>query len=100
MLTAEERDQIFKTAKEKNGDAVQILKAVEELNECAAKLAKYLAGEIKHMDEVYTELADAEIMLEQMRYYFNPEYIDEEKEYKLTRLSKILLTKKACAQPT
>lgn len=64
------------------GKDAQILKCVEELNECAAELMKSYSG---RANLVHQEIADAIIMLEQMRIVFDAEIVDVNIEYKLLR---------------
>lgn len=84
-MDAAEKQALYEKAKAKWGSGSQIIQAIEELTECAAALARWTNGKAKLCD-VYTELADAEIMLEQMRFNFGPEGIESEKEAKLNRL--------------
>ena len=67
----------------------QIVAAIEELNECSAALARFINGKCSTRD-VEEELADAEIMLEQMRLYFPSYSIDRIKKEKLARLERRL----------
>jgi len=64
------------------GYGPQLLKCVEELNECAAALMKHNSG--RHSNH-HEEIADALIMLEQMRLIFGPRNIDAMIEMKLDR---------------
>lgn len=81
-------EPIYLEAKKKWGAVSQILAAAEELAEASACLTRFVNGKIpkEEMKRVLTELADAEIMLEQMRYYFDSVEIDREKAVKLERL--------------
>lgn len=76
---------VFQMAKEQWGKDSQIRAAIEELCEASAALARFQNGKCA-VDEVYEELADAEIMLEQMRCYFSSVHIDVWKQKKLDRL--------------
>lgn len=80
---------IYQKAIETFGSDHQIKVAIEELCEAAAALARYENGKCE-IDEVHEELADAEIMLEQMRLCFDQRKIDAWKELKLTRLQWVL----------
>lgn len=64
------------------GCGPQLLKCVEELNECAAALMKHNSGRPSNH---YEEIADALIMLEQMRFIYGPRNIDALIEMKLDR---------------
>ncbi len=65
------------------GKDAQILKCVEELNECAAEIMKSYSG---RANSVHQEIADAIIMLEQARLIFGAELVDESIEFKLNRM--------------
>lgn len=60
----------------------QLLKCVEELNECAAALMKHNSGRYSNHQE---EIADALIMLEQMRLIYGEHTIDALIQMKLDR---------------
>lgn len=62
----------------------QIIKAIEELSELSAALAKWIgyAGEQNHVEE---ELADVEIMIIQLREILNKDNIDDWKINKAKR---------------
>ena len=82
------------------GPATQELKAVEELAELQQALCKALAAAktesmevfMDAMDHVFEEMADVEIMLEQIRLIFAdaPERIEQWKARKLERLRRRL----------
>lgn len=64
------------------GNGPQMLKCIEELNECAHALMKHYTGrKSNHLEEI----ADAIIMLEQMRLIYGARNIDELIEMKLGR---------------
>ena len=65
----EDRAKVYEEAIERYGNELQIVVAIEELSECAKELCKVLRGkgDIAHLAE---EVADATIMLEQMRICF------------------------------
>lgn len=83
----EDRAKIYEEAVGQYGQGVQVIVAIEELSECAKELCKVLRGngDPEHLAE---EVADATIMLEQMRLAFG---INEAVKYwmdaKLARLS-------------
>ena len=66
----------------------QIIKCIEELSELQKELCKYFLGQRK-IGNVIEEVADVEIMLEQMKLGLDitPEDLDEVKDAKLSRLS-------------
>ena len=63
------RREVYFGAIEKWGEPAQIVMAIEELSELTHVLCKILNGKrSKNCDELYDELADASIMLEQLQY--------------------------------
>ena len=76
----EERAKVYMNALITYGDKKQMAKAVEELGECIQAIAKVMAGG-ENFEHLAEEIADATIVLEQMRLLFNIndrvcEYID------------------------
>lgn len=80
-----EKRNILLNAIDTYGRTRQTLKAIEELNECAAALARNLNA-MCDTDEVCDELADVQIMLDQMRMIYDSSAIDKRVEYKIRRL--------------
>lgn len=82
-------NEIMKLAIAIFGAKQQQMKAIEELSELVVELAKDLNGLPSNITE---ELADAEIMIEQMKVTLNisPEQIEEVKHKKLSRLAERL----------
>lgn len=81
------REQIHKIADYYGKDA-QAVQCVEELNELAAAILKYQKNRFSaEFDNVIEEMADAEIMLEQMKYLYGigNEILDEVKRQKIDR---------------
>lgn len=68
-MTNEREAKILEGAIAKFGAQAQIAKAVEELNELAAELARHLNGQAK-VENIREEMADAFIMLNQMEMIF------------------------------
>ena len=68
-ITYEERVQTYTNALIAFGDKKQMIVAVEELSECQKEICKILRGneDFSHLAE---EIADATIMLEQIRIMF------------------------------
>lgn len=66
----EDRCMIYTNALIRYGDQKQMIVAIEELSECQKELCKIMRGgeDFSHLAE---EIADATIMLEQMRLAFN-----------------------------
>lgn len=65
----EERQKVYTNALVAYGEERQCIVAIEELSECAKEICKVLRGkgDPQHLAE---EIADATIMLEQLRYFF------------------------------
>ena len=65
----EERQKVYTNALIAYGEEAQCIVAIEELSECAKEICKVLRGkgDREHLAE---EIADATIMLEQLRYFF------------------------------
>lgn len=81
------KPELYRHVLETYGQQSQVIMAIEELSECAAKLAKVANGRIGLWDsEVLSEIADAEIMLEQLRLIIGDHLIDTAKVGKLCRL--------------
>jgi hypothetical protein len=82
----EERCRTYTNALIANGDRAQMIVAVEELAECQQAICKILRGgeDFRHLAE---EIADATIMLEQVRLMFNiNEQVCEFMDRKVQRL--------------
>lgn len=84
-------DAVCAVILEKWPQQMQRLKAIEELNECAARLAKDAVNghvpvpEEAKFSETVGEIADATIMLRQMRLMYGWEAVDAAIEFKLDR---------------
>lgn len=65
-----ERAEIYTAAINRYGEGAQCVVALEELSECQKEVCKFLRGNgnLEHLAE---EIADATIMLEQLRLMFN-----------------------------
>ncbi len=76
----------------KYGHDAQIVKAIEELAELQVVLAKFLnmnsLREPLAFDAITNEIADALIMVNQMRILFGEAQVDNEIDCKLTRIEK------------
>lgn len=87
--------QIYKKLIEKYKDK-QLIVAIEELSELAKALCKYLRGnndQPMNIDSIIEEIADVEIMLEQVKMYFGITNLNIllEKKKKLKRTEERLL---------
>ena len=69
-ITYEERKQVYQAALDKWGAELQAAVAIEEMSEVIKEITKMLRGNLsrEHMAE---EIADATIMLEQLRQMLN-----------------------------
>lgn len=69
MIDYEERRAVYARAIEQNGGQLQSVVALEELSEAQKEICKFLrgCGSIDHLAE---EVADATIMLEQIRILY------------------------------
>ena len=75
----------YKKLIEKFGSKNQIIVAIEELSELQKELCKYLRDKI-NIRNISEEMADVEIMLEQLKLIFeNEKPVSIEKNYKLAR---------------
>ena len=68
-ITYEQRVQIYTNALIRFGDKAQMVIALEELSECQKEICKQLRG-YSNLEQLAEEIADATIMLEQMRLFF------------------------------
>ena len=87
MNPYEIKPNIYKQAIETFGENSQMLKCAEECSELAQRLIKKALNPKLDNYDIYSELADVEIMLAQMHLIFNDhnEFI-EVKDFKLNRL--------------
>lgn len=90
QIPYEQRCRVYTNALIHNGDRVQLTKAVEELAECQQTICKILLGG-ENFDHLAEEVADATIMLEQVRLMFNiNDRVCEYMDAKVRRLDKEL----------
>jgi NTP pyrophosphatase (non-canonical NTP hydrolase) len=82
-------EHIYLAAKERWGRDGQTMVLMEECGELIAAMAQYLNGK-RHVASVIEEIADVEIMLEQMHLYFDTNAINQVRRQKLDRLAKTL----------
>lgn len=96
MTTEEIMERAIKTY----GKAGQLTKAIEEMSELQKELCKAITEgtTINALDSITQEMADVEIMLEQLKIIFaNRERVEEWKKLKLLRLEYRLKQKGAQA---
>lgn len=85
------RERVYEKAIEKYGKEMQFIVAIEELAELQKELAKSLRG-IGDKGRITEEIADVEIMISQIKKILGiqEKYIENEKDFKLKRLSERL----------
>jgi hypothetical protein len=70
LISYDQRKEIYAHALAVYGRDAQMVVAIEELSECQKEICKVMRGD-GNMDHLAEEIADATIMLEQMRLFFN-----------------------------
>lgn len=85
-ISYEERLKTYTNALVTYGEQAQMVVALEELSECQKEICKFLRG-FGNAANLAEEIADATIMLEQMRYIFGlNELVCEKMDQKIMRL--------------
>lgn len=80
-------EELYRLALDKFGVNTQLTVAIEELSELIKEICK-MNRNIGHTDHLAEEIADVEIMCEQLRYIYNIDFdVDDWKKYKLNRLA-------------
>lgn len=94
-MSKKEREQLYQEAKELFGYKLQLVVLMEELAELQKEIAKILRGELDHSDLI-AELADVEIMIEQLKLLYNIKDTDvkQYKDIKLNRLGDMIREKR------
>lgn len=77
---------IYKKAIKIWGFKAQLLLAIEEMSELTKELCKYVNRQDGNSDKICEEVADVEIMIEQLRECFDSQIINKFKKEKLERL--------------
>ena len=85
-MTQEERIDLYKKDIDAWDVPNQVMMVMEESGEMLNALAKFNRGRSTE-DEIVTELADVWILMEQMAVVFGWDKFQQQKEYKLQRLS-------------
>lgn len=81
--------KVLISSTERYGVTNQIVKTIEEISELQQSLCKYILN--KTTNNVAEEVADVEIMLEQVKFNLNlTEEVIKTKQHKLKRLYKVL----------
>lgn len=81
-----EEKLLYEQAIKKWGVSSQVNMAYEEMGELISALNKFSRGRIS-TDELITEIADVQIMVEQLSVMFGISAVSSEKEMKLRRLN-------------
>lgn len=86
----EQRAQVYTNALIHFGETVQMVMALEELSEVQKEICKKMRG-YSNLDHLAEEIADATIMLEQIRLFFGlNELVCEKMDEKVKRLDELL----------
>ena len=82
------KNELYAKAKDTYGLEAQLIVAIEECSELQKELTKYLRGKGSRKN-IAEEVADVEIMIEQIRYFFDLGIsVEMVKKIKLERLEK------------
>lgn len=82
-MNKEERIKLYRQVIGNYGEAAQQIVAMEECSELIQAISKKLRGRETNVEE---EIADVEIMLDQLKLMCNESLVEEIKEIKLQRL--------------
>ena len=86
----EQRAQVYTNALICFGEKMQMVMALEELSECQKEICKRMRG-YSNLDHLAEEIADATIMLEQLRLFFGlNDLVCEKMDEKVKRLDELL----------
>lgn len=89
-ITYDQRLEVYTNALVTFGERTQMVVALEELSECQKEICKYMRGygNAEHLAE---EIADATIMLEQLRYFLGlNDLVCKKMDQKIRRLDRTL----------
>ncbi|MGN1222273.1 MAG: hypothetical protein ACI4TT_03470 [Christensenellales bacterium] len=96
-MTKQERNKLYKKAVEKWGEDSQLDQMIEEMAELTVainkyKRAKHFVAQKKEgvLDNLYEELADVKMCLEQMEWIFGKDNIEQTLEQKFKKFIKQL----------
>ena len=88
-MTVQQRKTLYQKAIDTWGDRAQLEMAQEEATELALAIRRLIRGKENAITELVSEIADVEIMIEQIKF-MNPHCvmaIEDEKDFKLNRLN-------------
>jgi len=78
-------NDVYNAAIDEWGEELQVDKSIEELSELTRELSRWHLG-YTNQDEICEEIADVQIMCEQLELLFDESRIEEHRERKLKRL--------------
>ena len=90
MFSKEKQREICFKAVRTFGENAQCIKAMEECGELVHALARKVLDQEPNLDNICEEIADVEILMEQMRVIFGDAFIDKWKQNKLEKLNKVV----------
>lgn len=88
-MNDKEREDLYHSYIATNGGRNQAMKAVEECAELTSALMHFFADRAR-LEEVITEIADVQIMCEQLALMFGQAEVEREKQRKLERMKERL----------
>lgn len=92
-----QREKVYRDAIEQWGNKLQITVAIEEMSELIKELCKVFRGQV-NMDNLCEEIADAAIMLEQLKIIFGVnDLVCEFMDAKVERLAQRIIRAKEAA---
>lgn len=94
-ITYEQREKVYCEAITLYGAEAQAIVAIEELSELTKEICKAMRGKLR-LDALCEEIADATIMLEQLRILFDVnDMVCEQMDAKVLRLEEALRKERA-----
>ena len=90
MMTREKQRAICYKAVRTFGEYSQCIKAMEECGELIHALSRKVLDQDSDLDNICEEIADVEILMEQMRVIFGDAFIDKWKEKKMKKLEGVV----------
>lgn len=91
MISKEKQTEIYQKAINTFGKHNQMIKAIEECGELIAVLAQtFTKPNDVPVGDILTEIADVEIMIQQLRIIFGDNAVDQYKDKKLKKLEGVV----------
>lgn len=90
MFSKEKQREICAKTIRTFGENAQCIKAMEECGEMVHALARKVLNQDPNLDNICEEIADVEILMEQMRVIFGDAFIDKWKNKKLEKLKGVV----------